>query len=72
MPLANLAAAGSVFTDLVYCTAPVVLRCAEREFGATKYRHAVRAFVRRHEWGAADWGDLVRAFERATGRDLRA
>ena len=52
-----------MYTDLVYCTAPVVLRCAEREFGATKYRHA---------WGAADWGDLVRAFERATGRDLRA
>jgi len=72
VPLANLAAARSVYTDLVYCTAPAVLRAAEREFGAANFRHAVRAFVRRHAWGAADWHDLVHALERATGRDLRA
>lgn len=72
VPLANLAEARSVYTDVVYCTAPVVLRRAEREFGAARFRQALRAFVRRHAWAAADWRDLVRAFERSTGRDLKA
>lgn len=71
-PLANLAAARSVYTDVVYCAAPVLLRCAEREFGAARFRQAVRAFVRRHAWAAADWRDLVRALERSTRRDLRS
>ena len=72
VPLANLAAARSVYTDVVYCTAPTVLRAAEREFGPSRFRRAVQAFVRRHAWAAADWRDLVHALERATGRDLRA
>lgn len=72
VPLANLAAARSVYTDVVYCTAPVLLRRAEREFGAARFRQAVRLFVRRHAWAAADWRDLVRALERSTGRDLQA
>jgi len=72
VPLANLSAARSVYTDIVYCTAPVLLRCAESEFGVAHFREAVRAYVRRHAWAAADWRDLVRAFERSTGRDLQA
>jgi len=70
-PLDNLAAARSVYTEIVYRTAPAVLRHAEREFGAARFRRALRSFVRRHAWGAVDWRDLVRALERATGRDLR-
>jgi aminopeptidase N len=72
VPLANLASARSVYTDMVYCAAPAMLRCAEREFGMASFRRSVQAFVRRHAWGAADWRDLVRALERGTGRDLAA
>ncbi len=72
VPLANLAAARSVYTDIVYCTAPAMLRQAERELGPAHFRRALRSFVRRHAWGAADWRDFVRAFGHATGRDLRS
>jgi len=48
-----------------------VLRHAEREFGAARFRRAVRSVVPRHAWGEVDWRDLVRALERATGRNLR-
>jgi aminopeptidase N len=69
-PLGNLADAKSVYSSIVYAKGPAFLRQAEFYLGAPAFRRAVRDFLRRHAHGAADWTDLVRAFERASGRDL--
>jgi aminopeptidase N len=69
-PLANLAQAKSAYGAIVYAKGPAVLRQAEFYLGAPVFRRAVRDFLRRHAFGAADWKDLVRAFERASGRRL--
>jgi aminopeptidase N len=71
-PLANLSAAKSAYGSIVYGKAPAVLRQAEFYVGETVFRKAVRQFVKKHAWGAADWSDLVAALERASGRDLKS
>jgi aminopeptidase N len=70
--LPNLSAAKSAYGSIVYSKAPAVLRQAEYYLGADAFRRAVQAFVHTHVYGAADWGDLVRAFEGASGRKLDA
>ena len=68
--LPNLAAAKSAYGSIVYSKAPAVLRQAEFYLGEDAFRRAVQAFVHMHAYGAADWSDLVRALERASGRKL--
>ena len=69
-PLANLTDAKSAYGPVVYSKGPAVLRQLEFYLGARVFRRAVRDLLRRHAWGAADRRDLVRAFERASGRKL--
>jgi len=70
VPLANLSAAKSAYGAIVYAKGPALLRQAEFYLGPSAFKRAVRDFLRRHAYGAADWTDLVHAFERAAGRDL--
>jgi aminopeptidase N len=70
-PLSNLSAAKSVYGNIVYAKAPAVLRQAEFYVGAPAFRRAVRQFLRKHAYAAADWNDLVAALERASGRKLK-
>ena len=69
-PLQNLADAKSAYGAIVYSKGPAVLRQAEFYLGEAVFRRAVRDFVRRHAYGAAGWQDLVRAFERSSGKKL--
>ncbi len=69
-PLGNLADAKSAYGAIVYSKGPAVLRQAEFYLGEAVFRRAVRDFVKRHAYGAANWEDLVRAFERASGKKL--
>jgi aminopeptidase N len=69
-PLKNLADAKSAYGAIVYSKGPAVLRQAEFYLGEEVFRRAVRDFVRRHAYGAAGWQDLVRSFERASGKKL--
>jgi aminopeptidase N len=71
-PLTNLSAAKSAYGSIVYAKGPAVLRQAEFYLGEHVFRRAMRDFLRRHAYGAADWSDLVRAFERVEQRDLQA
>ena len=70
-PLENLADAKAAYSAIVYCKGPAVLRQAAFAFGEAAFQRAVRDFLRRHAYGAADSGDLVRALQRATGKNLR-
>lgn len=68
--IANLSAAKSAYGNIVYRKAPSILRQAEFYLGEREFREAVRSLVRSHAYGNAEWADLVRAFERASGRKL--
>ncbi len=67
----NLSAAKSAYGAIVYNKAPAFLRQAEFYLGEDKFQTAVRAFLKKHEFGNAGWADLVREFEAASARDLK-
>ena len=69
-PLKNLADAKSAYGAIVYSKGPAVLRQAEFYLGEEVFQRAVRDFVNRHAYAAAGWQDMVKAFERASGRKL--
>ncbi|MDT5123494.1 MAG: aminopeptidase [Acidobacteriota bacterium] len=66
----NLSAAKSAYGNIVYLKAPSMLRQAEFFLGADKFQQAIRAFLKEHAFGNAEWADLVRAFERSSGKKL--
>jgi len=61
----NLSAAKSAYGNIVYRKAPSFLRQAEFYLGPDKFQTAVRAFLKKHEFANAGWGDLVSDFARA-------
>ncbi len=68
--ISNLSAAKSAYGNIVYLKAPSLLRQAEFFLGADEFQRAVRHLLKEHAYGNAEWADLVRAFERASGRKL--
>ncbi len=64
-PIANLSAAKSAYGNIVYNKAPAFLRQAEFYLGEDKFQTAVRAFLKKHEFGNAGWSDLVDEFTNA-------
>lgn len=69
--LDNLASAKSAYGNIVYAKAPAVLRQTEFYVGERAFRRGVRDFLRRHAYASADWSDLLRALERASGQELK-
>lgn len=67
----NLSAAKSAYGNIVYRKAPSFLRQAEFYLGEGKFRIAVQAFLKKHEYANAGWEDLVSEFETATETDLK-
>jgi aminopeptidase N len=66
----NLSAAKSAYGNIVYLKAPSMLRQAEFFLGADKFQESVRAFLKEHAFGNAEWADLVKAFEHSSGKKL--
>ncbi|MBK8466024.1 MAG: ERAP1-like C-terminal domain-containing protein [Chloracidobacterium sp.] len=64
-PIANLNSAKSAYGNIVYNKAPAFLRQAEFYLGEDKFQTAVRAFLKKHEYGNAEWSDLVEEFSNA-------
>ncbi|MBX3293023.1 MAG: hypothetical protein KF881_09060 [Acidobacteria bacterium] len=68
----NLSAAKSAYGNIVYNKAPAFLRQAEFYLGEDKFQTAVRAFLKKHEFGNAGWEDLVAEFEAASEERLKS
>ncbi|MGQ0542626.1 MAG: M1 family aminopeptidase [Blastocatellia bacterium] len=66
----NLSAAKSAYGNIVYNKAPAFLRQAEFYLGEDKFQTAVRAFLKKHEFGNAGWEDLVKEFSSASNSNL--
>ena len=70
-PIPNLSSAKSAYGNIVYRKAPSFLRQAEFYLGEEKFQTAVRAFLKKHQFKNAEWTDLVKEFETASGQDLK-
>ncbi len=68
--IANLKDAKSAYGAIVYSKAPGMLKQLAFVIGENNFRDGLRLYLREHLYGNAEWGDLVRALERVSGRSL--
>ncbi len=62
--LANLNEAGSLYGNIIYDKAPIVMRQLEGIAGAEEFRDGLREYLKRYSFGNATWLDLVQIFEK--------
>lgn len=68
--IANLENAKSAYGAIVYSKAPGLLRQLAFILGDDHFRDGLRIYLKEHQYGNAEWSDLVKSFERASGRSL--
>jgi len=61
----------AMFDPITYQKAGALLRMLEGYAGERAFRAAVRAYIRRYQYGNAEAGDLGRELERASGRPVK-
>ncbi len=69
--IANLKDAKSAYGAIVYSKAPALLKQLAFLIGDEHFRDGLRLYLREHLYGNAQWSDLVSAFERSSGQDLK-
>jgi len=70
--LDNLQDAGSLYGNIIYNKAPIVMRQLELLVGADAFQHGLRDYLEAHEYGNAGWPDLLAALQKYTKVDLGA
>jgi aminopeptidase N len=69
--IANLKDAKSAYGAIVYSKAPGVIKQLKFVLGDEKFRDGLQLYLKKHAYGNAEWNDLVRAFERVSGKPLQ-
>ncbi|MEQ1909525.1 MAG: M1 family aminopeptidase [Vicinamibacterales bacterium] len=70
-PLDNLQEAGSLYGNIIYQKAPVVMRHLEAMLGNDNFRDGLREYLKGHAFGNATWTDLIEVLDRRTPIDLQ-
>ncbi len=68
----NLTDAKSAYGAIVYQKAPSILKQLAFRLGEDGFRNGLRAYLKEHAYGNAQWADLVRALQNASGQDVQA
>jgi aminopeptidase N len=69
-PLANLNEAGTLYGNIIYDKAPIVMRQLEALVGPDLFRDGLREYLRRFAFGNASWSDLITLLDGRTPDDL--
>jgi aminopeptidase N len=70
--LENLNEAGSLYDEIIYQKAPIVMRQLERVLGAQRLQEGLRVYLKQFQFGNATWVDLVKLLDERTELDLAA
>ncbi|HEY4060900.1 MAG TPA: M1 family aminopeptidase [Puia sp.] len=68
--LDNLQEAGSLYGNIIYHKAPIMMRQLESRMGATAFRDGLRDYLKKYAGGNASWPDLIRILQAHTSSDL--
>jgi aminopeptidase N len=68
--ISNLKDAKSAYGAIVYSKAPGIMRQLNFVIGEDKFRDGLRSYLRDHAYANAEWSDLVKAFEKSSGKPL--
>jgi len=69
-PLANLNEAGTLYGNIIYDKAPIVMRQLEAIVGQANLRDGLREYLQTFAFGNATWPDLVSILDKRTPEDL--
>src|SRR5215813_3822108 len=68
--LTNLSEAGTLYGNIIYDKAPIVMRQLESLVSADMFRDGLRDYLARFSFGNATWSDLIGLLNDRTPRDL--
>ena len=68
--LANLDEAGSLYGNIIYDKAPIVMRQLELLLGADKLQAGLRTYLKQYQFGNATWLDLIKILNEHAALDL--
>jgi len=71
-PLENLQDAGSLYGNIIYHKAPIMMRQLERLMGEDPFREGIREYLKKYAHGNATWPDLIAILDAHTPADLAA
>ena len=71
-PLANLQNAGSLYGNIIYHKAPIMMRQLERLMGPEAFRDGLREYLKTYAHGNATWPELIAILDARTPTDLQA
>ncbi|TDQ06987.1 M1 family metallopeptidase [Pedobacter metabolipauper] len=69
--LSNLKDAGTMYGNIIYHKAPVMMRQLERLMGKDKFQEGVREYLRKFANGNASWPDLIAILDKYADADLQ-
>jgi aminopeptidase N len=69
--LDNLQEAGSLYGNIIYHKAPIVMRQLERLMGKDAFQAGLREYLRKYAGANASWPDLIAVLQAHTAMDLR-
>lgn len=69
--LDNLNFAGTLYGDIIYYKAPIVMAKLERIAGEKALRDGLREYLKTYEYGNASWDDLIKILNKYTKIDLK-
>ncbi len=68
--LENLDQAGSLYGNIIYNKAPIVLRQLEKITGEKDFQEAARQYLKRYAYGNAEWTDVVSILDSISSADI--
>jgi aminopeptidase N len=70
--LTNLKDAGSLYGDIIYNKAPIMMRQLELWVGKENFQKGIRAYLKKYAYKNADWEELIAELSRFTTKNLYA
>ncbi|WP_315985093.1 M1 family aminopeptidase [Hymenobacter sp. BT188] len=71
-PLDNLQDAGTMYGNIIYHKAPIMMRQLERLMGPEQFQKGLQEYLRKYAFGNATWPDLISILDARTPADLQA
>jgi len=69
--LDNLKDAGTMYGNIIYHKAPIMMRQLERLMGKEKFQQGVREYLKKFANGNASWPELISILDKYAGADLQ-
>ena len=70
--LGNLAEAGSLYGNIIYHKAPVVMYQLENLMGAESFQKGLQEYLKTFRFGNANWDDLIAILSKYSKKDLKS